>query len=94
MADRLTKQDVINSVADATGLSKKDVNSALDAVVGTISSALAKGNSVGLIGFGSFEVKSRAARQGRNPQSGAPIDIKAKKVPVFKAGKQLKETVA
>lgn len=94
MADRLTKQDVINSVADATGLSKKDANAALDAVVGTISGALAKGNSVGLIGFGTFEVRTRAARQGRNPQSGAPIRIKAKKVPAFKAGKQLKETVA
>jgi DNA-binding protein HU-beta len=94
MADRLTKQDVINSVADTTGLSKKDANAVLDAVVGTITNALAKGDSVGLIGFGTFEVKTRAARQGRNPQSGALIDIPTKKVPSFKAGKQLKDTVA
>ena len=94
MADKLSKQDVINSVADATGLTKKEAGDAVDAVVNTIKNALAEGNSVGLIGFGSFEVKNRAARTGRNPQTGAELDIPAKNVPAFKAGKELKDAVA
>ena len=94
MADKLSKQDVISSVADATGLNKKEAGDAVDAVVNTIKNALAEGNSVGLIGFGSFEVKTRAARTGRNPQTGAELDIPEKKVPSFKAGKELKDAVA
>jgi DNA-binding protein HU-beta len=94
MADKLSKQDVINSVADATGMTKKEAGDAVDAVVNTIKNALAEGNSVGLIGFGSFEVKTRAARTGRNPQTGAELDIPAKNVPAFKAGKELKDAVA
>ncbi len=94
MADKLSKQDVISSVADATGLTKKEAGDAVDAVVNTIKNALAEGNSVGLIGFGSFEVKTRAARTGRNPQTGAELDIPEKKVPAFKAGKELKDAVA
>ena len=94
MADRLSKQDVINSVADATGLSRRDAGGAVDAVVDTIKNALAGGNSVGLIGFGTFDVKTRAARTGRNPQTGAELKISAKKVPSFKAGKELKDAVA
>ncbi len=94
MADRLSKQDVINSVVDETGLSKKDASGAVDAVVNTIKNALAGGNSVGLIGFGTFEVKTRAARTGRNPQTGAELKISAKNVPSFKAGKELKDAVA
>lgn len=94
MADRLSKQDVINSVADKTGLSKKDAGGAVDAVVNTIQNALAGGNSVSLIGFGTFEVKTRAARTGRNPQTGAELKISAKNVPSFKAGKELKDAVA
>jgi DNA-binding protein HU-beta len=94
MADKLSKQDVINSVAAAAGLSKKDASGAVDAVVNTIKNALAEGNSVGLIGFGTFEVKTRAARTGRNPQTGAELDIPEKKVPSFKAGKELKDAVA
>ena len=94
MADKLSKQDVINSVADATGLTKKEAGDAVDAVVNTIKNALAEGNAVGLIGFGSFEVKTRAARTGRNPQTGAELDIPEKKVPAFKAGKELKDAVA
>ena len=94
MADKLSKQDVINSVADATGLTKKEAGDAVDAVVNTIKNALAEGNSVGLIGFGSFEVKTRAARTGRNPQTGAELEIPEKKVPAFKAGKELKDAVA
>ena len=94
MADRLSKQDVIDRVADATGLSRRDAGGAVDAVVNTIKNALAEGNSVGLIGFGAFEVKTRAARTGRNPQTGAELKISAKKVPSFKAGKELKDAVA
>ena len=94
MANRLSKQDVINSVADETGLSKKDASGAVDAVVNTIKNALAGGDSVGLIGFGTFEVKTRAARTGRNPQTGAELEISAKNVPSFKAGKELKDAVA
>lgn len=94
MANRLSKQDVINSVADETGLSKRDASGAVDAVVNTIKNALAGGDSVGLIGFGTFEVKTRAARTGRNPQTGAELKISAKNVPSFKAGKELKDAVA
>ena len=94
MADKLSKQDVISSVAAAAGLSKRDASGAVDAVVNTIKNALAEGDSVGLIGFGTFEVKTRAARTGRNPQTGAELDIPEKKVPSFKAGKELKDAVA
>ncbi len=93
MAD-VTKADVVNSVAEATGLSKRDAGAALDAVIGTIKDSLSSGKSVGLIGFGTFEVKTRAAREGRNPQTGAKIQIPEKKVPAFKAGKGLREAVA
>jgi DNA-binding protein HU-beta len=93
MAD-VTKADVVNSVAEATGLSKRDAGAALDAVIGTIKDSLSDGKSVGLIGFGTFEVKTRAAREGRNPQTGAKIQIPEKKVPAFKAGKGLREAVA
>ena len=93
MAD-VTKADVVNSVAEATGLSKRDAGAALDAVIGTIKDSLSGGKSVGLIGFGTFEVKTRAAREGRNPQTGAKIQIPEKKVPAFKAGKGLREAVA
>jgi len=93
MAD-VTKADVVNSVADATGLSKKDAGAALDAVIGTIRDSLSDGKSVGLIGFGTFEVKTRAAREGRNPQTGEKIQIAKKTVPAFKAGKGLREAVA
>jgi len=93
MAD-VTKADVVNSVADATGLSKKDAGVALDAVIGTIRDSLSDGKSVGLIGFGTFEVKTRAAREGRNPQTGEKIQIAKKNVPAFKAGKGLREAVA
>ena len=94
MAQRLSKQDVISNVADATGLTKKDAGGAVDAVVSTIKNALAEGNSVGLIGFGTFEVKTRAARKGLNPQTKEEIDIPEKNVPSFKAGKELKDAVA
>ena len=92
MAD-VTKQDVVDAVAEATGSSKADANRAVDAVIDCIKGSLASGKSVGLIGFGTFEVRERAAREGRNPQTGATINIAAKKVPAFKAGKGLRDAV-
>ena len=86
MAD-VSKQDVVDAVVEATGSSKADANRAVDAVIDCIKGSLAKGKSVGLIGFGTFEVRERSAREGRNPQTGATIKIAAKKVPAFKAGK-------
>ena len=92
MAD-VSKQDVVDAVAEATGSSKADANRAVDAVIDCIKGSLASGKSVGLIGFGTFEVRERAAREGRNPQTGATIKIAAKKVPAFKAGKGLRDAV-
>ena len=87
------KAELIESVASATGLTKKDATAAVDAVFGSIQDSLSKGDKVQLIGFGNFEVRERAARKGRNPQTGKEIKIAASKVPAFKAGKALKEAV-
>ena len=87
------KGELINAVA-ANGLTKKDAEAAINAVFGAIGDALAKGDSVQLIGFGTFGVKERAAREGRNPRTGEVVKIKASKVPTFKAGKGLKDKVA
>ncbi len=89
----MSKQELVNYVADKTGLSKKDAEAALSSFVDGIKSALKKGDSVTLVGFGTFSVSHRNARTGRNPQTGATIQIPARKAPVFKAGKGLKETV-
>ncbi|MBE1554107.1 HU family DNA-binding protein [Sporosarcina limicola] len=89
----MNKTELINSVAEAAELTKKDATKAVEAVFDTIQSTLAKGEKVQLIGFGNFEVRERAARKGRNPQSGEEIDIAASKVPAFKAGKALKDAV-
>jgi DNA-binding protein HU-beta len=89
----LTKADLIEKVAKDTKLTKKDSEKALNAVIGAVSGALAKGDKVSLVGFGSFEVRKREARKGRNPQTGAEIKIAARKVPVFRAGKALKDSV-
>ncbi len=89
----MNKQELINSVAEATGLSKKDSAAALDAFTSVISASLEKGEGVRLLGFGTFEVKSRAARTGKNPRTGEAISIAASKSPVFKAGKELKDKV-
>ena len=88
----MNKGELINAVA-AAGLSKKDADTAVNAVFGAIGDALAKGEAVQLIGFGTFSVKERAAREGRNPQTGEVVKIKASKAPVFKAGKALKDKV-
>ena len=92
--EKLMKSDVVNSIVEKTGLSKKDANAAVDAMGATICEALSNGDSVGLIGFGTFEAKNRPARTGRNPQTGAPLNIPAKTVPVFKAGKKLRDATA
>lgn len=89
----MNKSELINSVAELAELSKKDATKAVDAVLQTIQDALAKGEKVSLIGFGNFEVRERAARKGRNPQTGEEIEIAASKVPAFKPGKALKEAV-
>ncbi|EGQ27575.1 HU family DNA-binding protein [Mammaliicoccus sciuri] len=89
----MNKTELINSVAEAAGLTKKDATKAVEAVFDTIQATLAKGEKVQLIGFGNFEVRERAARKGRNPQSGEEIEIAASKVPAFKAGKALKDAV-
>ncbi len=89
----MNKTELINSVAEAAGLTKKDATKAVEAVFDTIQSTLADGEKVQLIGFGNFEVRERAARKGRNPQSGEEIQIAASKVPAFKAGKALKDAV-
>ena len=90
----MNKTELIAAVAEKTELSKKDSEAAVSAVVDAITAALSQGEKVQLVGFGSFEVKARAARTGRNPQTGAAVAIAASKVPVFKAGKALKDAVA
>ncbi|HZG60279.1 MAG TPA: HU family DNA-binding protein [Anoxybacillus sp.] len=89
----MNKTDLINSVAEASGLSKKDATKAVDAVFESITEALKNGDKVQLIGFGNFEVRERAARKGRNPQTGEEMEIPASKVPAFKPGKALKDAV-
>lgn len=89
----MNKTDLINAVADQAELSKKDAGKAVDAFVAAVTDALQKGEKVQLVGFGTFEVRERAAREGRNPQTGEAIQIKAAKVPAFKAGKALKDSV-
>ena len=89
----MNKTELIDAVADAAGLSKADAGRAVDAVVDTVTGALKSGDSVTLVGFGTFLVRPRAARTGRNPQTGATINIKATNAPAFKAGKALKDAV-
>ena len=89
----MNKTDLINAVAEQADLTKKEAGLAVDAVFESIQSSLSKGEKVQLIGFGNFEVRERAARKGRNPQSGEEIEIAASKVPAFKAGKALKDAV-
>ncbi|MBO5136316.1 MAG: HU family DNA-binding protein [Clostridia bacterium] len=89
----MNKMELVAKVADAANLSKKDAEVAVKAVTDAIACALAKGDKVQLVGFGTFEVRTRAARTGRNPQTGKEIKIAAAKVPAFKAGKALKDKV-
>jgi DNA-binding protein HU-beta len=89
----LNKTEFISEVADKSDMTKKDAEKVINAFFTTIEEALKAGDKVQLIGFGTFEVKDRQARKGRNPQTGAEIDIAAAKVPVFKSGKSLKEAL-
>jgi DNA-binding protein HU-beta len=89
----MNKTELTDAVAEATDLTKSDAARAVDAVLGTITDTLAGGDQVGIVGFGTFLVRDRAARTGRNPQTGAEIQIAAAKVPAFKPGKALKDAV-
>ncbi|HLQ84306.1 MAG TPA: HU family DNA-binding protein [Pseudogracilibacillus sp.] len=89
----MNKTELISAVAESSDLSKKDAGKAVDAVFQTIMDSLGEGERVQIIGFGNFEVRDRAARKGRNPQTGEEIQIPASKVPAFKAGKALRDAV-
>jgi len=89
----MNKAELINAVAEKADVSKKDAEAVISATLETITAALKEGDKVQLVGFGSFEVKKRAARTGRNPQTGETIEIAAAKLPVFKAGKALKDAI-
>ena len=89
----MNKTELVAAMADQAGLSKKDSEKALKAFTDTVAKELKKGGKVQLVGFGTFEVVKRSAREGRNPQTGAVMKIKASKAPKFKAGKALKDAV-
>ena len=89
----MNKTELVAAMADQPGLTKKDVEAVLKAFTDVVSGELKKGGKVQLVGFGTFEVSERAAREGRNPQSGEPMKIAAAKAPKFKAGKALKDMV-
>jgi DNA-binding protein HU-beta len=89
----VTKADLVNAIAEQAGLSKADAEKALKAFTGAVTKALKVGEKVSLVGFGTFSVGQRAARTGKNPQTGAKIKIPAAKTPKFKAGKALKDAV-
>ncbi|MBT8895190.1 HU family DNA-binding protein [Lactobacillus delbrueckii subsp. bulgaricus] len=89
----MNKTELVSVVSEKTEFSKKESAQIVDALFASIEEALAKGEKVQLIGFGTFEVRERAARKGRNPQTGAEIEISASKVPAFKPGKALKDAV-
>lgn len=90
---RMTKQQLIAKIADVAGMTKVNSAKAVDAVSTVIMNTLKKGEKVTWTGFGTYEVRTRAARMGRNPQTGAPLHIPASKTPAFKAGKSLKDAV-
>lgn len=89
----MNKQELIDAVAESADLPKAAATRAIDAILESVTNALKAGDSVSLVGFGSFNVKARPARTGRNPQTGAAINIAAANVPSFKAGKALKDAV-
>jgi DNA-binding protein HU-beta len=89
----MTKQDLISAMAEDAGITKKDAEKALNSFTTNVSNSLANGESVSLIGFGTFKVSNRAARKGRNPKTGEELDIPARNVPSFTAGKALKDNV-
>jgi len=89
----MTKQDLVDAMSNETGFSKKDATRAVEAVLDAVTKTLKRGEKVQLAGFGTFEVRARSAREGRNPQTGQTITIPARRSPAFKAGKALKEAV-
>ena len=89
----MNKSELIEAIAASADIPKAAAGRALDAMIDSVTDSLKKGDSVALVGFGTFTVKERAARTGRNPQTGKPINISAAKVPSFKAGKALKDSV-
>lgn len=89
----MNKAELISAVAEKSGLTKKDATAVLTAIIDTVETSLKNGDSVQIMGFGTFEVRDRAARKGRSPQTGEEIEIKASKTPAFKPGKQLKDAV-
>jgi DNA-binding protein HU-beta len=90
---KMNKAQLIDAVSIKSELTKQDSKKAVDALLETISNTLAKEEKIQLVGFGTFEVRERAARTGRNPQTGEEMNIAASKIPAFKAGKELKESV-
>jgi|TARA_B110000046_G_scaffold183623_1_gene220114 DNA-binding protein HU-beta len=89
----MNKAELIDAVADSAELTKAAAGKALDAAIAAVTKALKNGDTVTLVGFGTFSVRKRAARMGRNPRTGEPLKIKASKVPGFKAGKALKDAI-
>ena len=89
----MNKSELIDAIAEKGGLSKSDAGKALDATIASIGEALKKGDTVTLVGFGTFSVKDRAARTGRNPKTGKSVEVAAKAVPHFKPGKALRDAV-
>lgn len=89
----MNKSELVEAVASATGGTKTDAQASVDAVLDSITGALKQGDKVSLTGFGTFEVRDRKARTGRNPQTGETIQVPASKAPAFKAGKSLKDAV-
>ena len=90
----MNKTELIAAVSEKTGVSKKDCEKTISAMLDQVAESLAQGDKVQIVGFGSFEVKERQARTGRNPKTGEAVEIAASMAPVFKAGKALKDTVA
>lgn len=89
----MNRVELVASIAEKSGITKKDAEAVLSATIESIAGALKKGDKVQLVGFGTFEVRARAARKGRNPSTGKEITIPAAKIPAFKAGKALKDAV-
>jgi len=90
----MNKSEFISAIADASGLTKADAERAIEGMFTVVKKTLKSGDSISLVGFGTFEVRERAARTGRNPRTGETLKIKASKVPAFKAGKALKDALA
>ncbi len=90
----MTKSDLITTVAESAGLTKKDTEKVVSGLLAAITDALVSGDKVQIVGFGTFEVRDRKEREGRNPSNGKPMIIPASRVPAFKAGKSLKDAVS